>query len=373
MMRRNILLGGVILLLLSCGKNNSSEGISGTIINLDEGTPLYLDYLTPSDIIPLDTAIVGKNGSYFFSSNIEKSGYYRIKIDHQKFLNLVFDEGESPIINGDANNINETYTVENSKESNRLKKFQAAYTFNKITLDSLQSAFQQNRNDRNFVNQLKNSEAASVNKMNNSFMKIINEKAGSLVSMAAVQQLDPKKYIEFYERVDKAMMNKIPNNLWAIDFHKKVDRMGLLSTGKLAPDFTLNDPQGNPISLSSLKGKVVLIDFWASWCRPCRMENPTVVKAYNKFKSKGFDVLSVSLDGVPQQRTPKQDWINAIKADGLIWKNHVSDLKGWNSSVGPLYGLKSIPFTLLIDAEGKILGQNLRGNELETKLLSIFE
>ncbi|MGB0887918.1 MAG: TlpA family protein disulfide reductase [Vicingaceae bacterium] len=141
---------------------------------------------------------------------------------------------------------------------------------------------------------------------------------------------------------------------------------------KSATDFTLNDINGNPIALSSFKGKVLLVDFWASWCGPCRRESPNLVKAYNKYNIKGFDILSVSLDGVPQQQTPKQDWLNAIKADGLIWKNHVSDIKGWNSSVVSLYGLRSIPATLLIDKEGNIIAKNLRGKALEHKLASIF-
>ena len=138
------------------------------------------------------------------------------------------------------------------------------------------------------------------------------------------------------------------------------------------PEISLPSPSGEIKNLSSLRGKVVLIDFWASWCRPCRMENPNVVKAYNKYNKKGFEVFSVSLDGMPQQANPKQDWINAIKNDGLIWENHVSDLKGWGSEVLPVFQFQGIPYTLLVDREGKIIGENLRGNALENKLAEIF-
>ena len=125
-------------------------------------------------------------------------------------------------------------------------------------------------------------------------------------------------------------------------------------------------------ALLAEKGKVVYIDFWASWCKPCRIENPNVVEAYKKFNKQGFEVFSVSLDGMQQQPNAKQDWINAIEKDNLIWKNHVSDLQGWNSSVVPLYNISGIPFAVLLDREGKIIAKNLRGEELHNKLAELF-
>jgi thiol-disulfide isomerase/thioredoxin len=133
-----------------------------------------------------------------------------------------------------------------------------------------------------------------------------------------------------------------------------------------APEISLPNPDGKQLRLSDLKGKVVLIDFWASWCKPCRMENPNVVRLYNKFKNKGFEVFSVSLDDNPEA------WKQAIKADGLSWKNHVSDLMGWQSSMVQLYGIQGIPHTVLINREGKIIGLKLRGQQLEQKLEEVL-
>ncbi|HUX84763.1 MAG TPA: TlpA disulfide reductase family protein, partial [Chitinophagaceae bacterium] len=139
-----------------------------------------------------------------------------------------------------------------------------------------------------------------------------------------------------------------------------------LEIGKVAPDFTQNDPQGKPISLSSLRGKYVLIDFWASWCGPCRAENPNVVKAYNQNKDKGFTILGVSLD------KKKEPWIKAIQDDHLDW-NQVSDLNFWNNQVAKQYGIRAIPSNFLLDKDGKILYRNLRGKKLDLALSGIFK
>ncbi len=160
---------------------------------------------------------------------------------------------------------------------------------------------------------------------------------------------------------------------YSTDFPESENAMATLSSfphapeiGEPAPNIELPSPSGDPIKLSSLRGQIVLIDFWASWCGPCRRENPNVVRLYNKYKDKGFTVYSVSLDH------NKESWEKAIERDQLTWPNHVSDLKRWQSAPAQMYQVKGIPTTFLLDQNGKVIGKNLRGQQLEQKLAELF-
>ncbi|WP_461533993.1 redoxin domain-containing protein [Sinomicrobium sp.] len=193
----------------------------------------------------------------------------------------------------------------------------------------------------------------------------INNNPDSYFSLVALNDLktkdDPDKLKKLYETLTPELKK--------LKFGKEV--VASLASAKealggKAADFTQNDPDGKPIKLSDYRGKYLLVDFWASWCGPCRMENPNLVKAYTKYHDKGFDILSVSLD------TKRDAWLKGIEEEGLAWR-HVSDLKGFNNEVALLYNIKFIPQNLLIDPEGKIVAQNLRGYMVEKKLSQIFK
>ncbi len=165
-----------------------------------------------------------------------------------------------------------------------------------------------------------------------------------------------KRYLDKYQTTEPEAAAQVA---------KLLKSAGSFVAGGEAPDFTMNDRDGKPVKLSDFRGKVMLVDFWASWCGPCRKENPHVVELYHKYHDKGFDVLGVSLDKT------KEPWLAAIEKDGLVW-NHVSDLKGWTNSAAQLYGVTSIPHTVLVDREGKIIARNLRGEQLTAKLREVL-
>jgi peroxiredoxin len=174
-------------------------------------------------------------------------------------------------------------------------------------------------------------------------------------------------FLPEFKLAAEKLANYMPNSKYATDYAAQIKQLEAstkpqsateLAVGQPAPEISLTDPSGTIRSLSGLKGKIVLLDFWASWCGPCRRENPNVVRVYNKYKEKGFTVFSVSLD----RENGKNAWVQAIQQDGLIWDDHVSDLKGWQSDAAALYGVRGIPQTYLLDREGKIAAINPRAD-----------
>ena len=197
----------------------------------------------------------------------------------------------------------------------------------------------------------------------------ITQHPGYFISLIALNDVigplpsNVPELIKLFNKLDK----NIQRTTMGVKTKITLDKFDLVSIGRTAPLFSAPDTSGKNISLLDFRGKYVLLDFWASWCGPCREENPIVVKAYQKFRMKNFEILSVSLD----QSGKRDAWVKAIHDDGLTWQ-HVSDLKFWNSEVAQLYAVRSIPQNFLIDPKGKIIAVNLRGEELNKKLSELI-
>ena len=293
-----------------------------------------------------------------------------MKFSSNQILNVILHGNDTIKIYGDIKNVLELTNIVGSEESQEMNRFLIALSDFKKVEDSLRKEAQVNPPKGNELNAYFAPIAQSFYKKRDKF---INLYANTPATVVALNAIDQNKEWELYQKVVLQLEQTFPQSptvqnmkAYMLNLKKEKDATAFLNPGNEAKEIALKNPEGEVMKLSDLRGKVVLIDFWASWCRPCRAENPNVVKLYNHYKNHGFEVYSVSLD------SNLESWKKAIEQDGLVWPNHVSDLKKWQNAAARDYAVKGIPFTVLIDAEGKVIGTNLRGVALENQLKAIF-
>ena len=365
----------VILLLSFCdgNKKNSSFQLKGTLSDSKAET-LYLEKLGSAKQVIIDSVILDENGNFEFTNYTPKIGFYRIKTNDKNFAMLVLDSADKVTITGSVKDLGNTFKVEGSSETTIFIEYNNLSKSRDIKLDSLNKAFQllmeTNKMDSKRMDSLsaifETPYNSIINQSNILMVDKISKNTNMYSSIMAIQALDPDKYSDLYKSLDAGLSKKFPNDKNVIMFHEVVERMLSTNIGQFAPEISLPSPDGKEIALSSLKGKLVLIDFWASWCGPCRKEMPNVIKIYSKFKNKGFEIYGVSLD------QDKEKWMEAITKDGINWPQ-VSDLKYWDNVAARIYNVQGIPYTVLIDKDGKIIAKNLRGQELEKKIAEVLK
>lgn len=378
---RSILPGATVALLLAgcAGPQAKQRTVSATIEGAG-GDTLYFDKFVANRPVHVDSTVLDAEGNGVIDLPAMPLDFYALRIGDQDITVLLLDSAESITVTARKDSMAFPRSIQGSVNSSLMHGYFAEA-----------KAFDDQRNalaDRLRANPQDSAAMAGFAALNKTFMdksrQFVRDHIHSPAVLAAMNRLNIQTELPLFQQVRDSLRKTIGGSEYFSGFREQVDRMAqqadaarlqeeqqaqledLVPIGSPAPDFTQNSTDGKPISLSSLRGKVVLIDFWASWCRPCRMENPNVVKLYGKYRPKGFEILGVSLD------RSKEAWMDAIRQDGLNWK-HVSDLAFWNNAVAQQYGVSAIPYTVLVDRDGKVLAKNLRGPALEAKLAEVLQ
>jgi peroxiredoxin len=357
-MKKVLFLLALLPSLLYAQQNGFS--IKGSIDGLKDGEEVKITSTQDNSVLAKS---VVKSGAFTVEGTVPEPGLYWLVLGSEQPQH-VYLENNGIKISGSKKDL-KNLKIEGSQSHKDFVEFRTV--FNPLVGELNATVAQVQKAEDEQVRE-------TLMKRYDSLTNLINAEVGKFVAVRRTSYVSPfllfitaqlyndpllmeQRYLSLDEKVRQSQIGKSLAEF--IDFNK----VGAVGTDAI--EFTQNDLSGKPVSLSSFKGKYVLIDFWASWCKPCRIENPNVVKAYNKFKDKNFTILGVSLD------QDGEAWKKAIDKDGLTW-THVSDLQSWNNAVAALYHVSSIPQNFLIDPNGKIIAKNLRAEQLEAKLCEVL-
>ncbi|NWF88734.1 MAG: AhpC/TSA family protein [Ignavibacteriaceae bacterium] len=359
---------GIILLaafiFTSCSTQKDQFSINGVVKGVESGK-VYLQQLAANKWVSVDSTQLEK-GKFKFSVACKLPEMYQIKLDEQKAVLPVFVDASDIDVQIFPDSVDKSIVTGSSSHDTYKEYLSLREPIDK-KMDGLYSEWKKARDKGDSLTMTRLDSISTV--LDDDLKKVMVKFAGDNPSSTVSPYLIMRNSWQFELPELEEIVNKfdasIDSSQYTQSLKKRIEILRNVQIGKTAPDFTMNDSLGNPIQLSSFKGKVLLVDFWAAWCGPCRRENPNVVKAYKLYSKKGFDILGCSFD------TNRDKWLKAIKDDKLTW-HHVSDLQGWDNAAGKLYGINSIPANVLLDKDQKIIARDLRGEDLIDKLAEIF-
>jgi thiol-disulfide isomerase/thioredoxin len=357
-----LLVLALLIPVLSCTQKEKKNRIHGRIINAEKSW-VYLQKITEEGDVTIDSVRCSNDGSFEMANPATSVDFFILRTDPTNVIFLILKPNENIEITGNSKKLEQTYKVRGSKDSELIQKLR---TYDQALSDSLNKVYELKRaEDPVRKDEIGlNLQQLYTTRMENFSKQFISDNISSLVSLSATKFINQQAELILMNKLKDSLANKYPDNKYVQDYIILVSNLNKLPPGSACPEIELKTPDNKTLRLSSLKGKVVLIDFWASWCSPCRRENPTLVKLYEKYKGPDFEIFGVSLD------ENVAAWKNAIDKDGITWPQ-VSDLKRWESKVVKEFHIEAIPYNVLIDREGKIIAKGIRSEELELKIMEI--
>jgi len=356
--KKYFLIGAAVVAALVSCQNQNEFTINGKVEHA-EGLKKVLLYEADQLI---DSAFLNENSEFRFRRSAEQPEFFTLVMNQKGFV-IAAENGDKIDFKADLADTTGTYEVGGSEVSEKIRDFSIINNKYGKVFQSIQDQYirlsQENPNaSDSIVNVLMPEFDRNMDAFSKEALAFMEKNKDNLAGFYAANTLDPAKHEAELIKYAEEIKPKFPNNRAVQSFVERMEAAKVISVGQPAPDFELPTPDGKMVKLSDFRGQYVLLDFWASWCGPCRQENPNIVKQYNSFKDKNFTVLGVSLDD------NKEAWLKAIKDDNLTW-THVSELKRWNGTVSNKYKVDAIPASFIIDPQGKIAAKNLRSAALE--------